>query len=245
MEVHHHPHIGSDSHRKKNFKEYFLEFIMIFLAVTLGFIAENVREHLSDKKRGDEYVKSFIEDLKKDTAQFTTLIAEYKYFDSVTNQITACYDTVSHHTTSTACLNAILPYLTGFTDFIYTDRTIQQLKTTGGLRLIQNKDEADSIIGYDALVRKELIHQDALENNQASSTSAIQKEIDFPAFHQLYSPQRHSDSAPELLQTDKASIDRLFNDLWIFKINLRGQQHNVQVLKIHAERLISYLQNKS
>ncbi len=32
MEVHHHPQV-----EKKNFKEYFLEFLMIFLAVTLGF----------------------------------------------------------------------------------------------------------------------------------------------------------------------------------------------------------------
>ena len=32
MEVHHHPNV-----EKKNFKEYFLEFLMIFLAVTLGF----------------------------------------------------------------------------------------------------------------------------------------------------------------------------------------------------------------
>jgi len=32
MEVHHHPHV-----EKKKFKEYFLEFLMIFLAVTLGF----------------------------------------------------------------------------------------------------------------------------------------------------------------------------------------------------------------
>jgi len=31
MEVHHHPHV-----EKKNFKEYFLEFLMIFLAVTMG-----------------------------------------------------------------------------------------------------------------------------------------------------------------------------------------------------------------
>lgn len=39
MEVHHHPHV-----EKKNFKEYFLEFLMIFLAVTLGFFAESLRE---------------------------------------------------------------------------------------------------------------------------------------------------------------------------------------------------------
>jgi len=30
MEVHHHPHVDPDSHQEKNFKEYFLEFIMIF-----------------------------------------------------------------------------------------------------------------------------------------------------------------------------------------------------------------------
>jgi len=38
MEVHH-PHV-----EKKRFKEYFLEFIMIFLAVTMGFFAETIRE---------------------------------------------------------------------------------------------------------------------------------------------------------------------------------------------------------
>ena len=41
MEVHHHPHV-----EKKNFKEYFFEFVMIFLAVTMGFFAESLREHL-------------------------------------------------------------------------------------------------------------------------------------------------------------------------------------------------------
>jgi hypothetical protein len=32
MEVHYHPNV-----EKKNFKEYFLGFLMIFLAVTMGF----------------------------------------------------------------------------------------------------------------------------------------------------------------------------------------------------------------
>ena len=42
MEVHHHPDLH---HKAKPWKEYFLEFIMIFLAVTMGFFAENIREH--------------------------------------------------------------------------------------------------------------------------------------------------------------------------------------------------------
>jgi hypothetical protein len=48
MEVHHHPDLH---HKPKPWKEYFLEFILIFLAVTLGFFAENIREHISDKHK--------------------------------------------------------------------------------------------------------------------------------------------------------------------------------------------------
>src|SRR6478609_6518216 len=58
MEVHHHPHV-----EKKNFKEYFLEFLMIFLAVTLGFFAENIREKISDERQVRQYIESMLRDL--------------------------------------------------------------------------------------------------------------------------------------------------------------------------------------
>src|SRR5580693_2790037 len=61
MEVHHHPTI-----EKKTFKEYFLEFLMIFLAVTLGFFAENIREYVSDKTKVREYMKEITSNLKYD-----------------------------------------------------------------------------------------------------------------------------------------------------------------------------------
>jgi hypothetical protein len=54
MEVHHHPKV-----EKKNFKEYFFEGLMIFLAVMLGFFAESLREHISDKSKEREYISSF------------------------------------------------------------------------------------------------------------------------------------------------------------------------------------------
>src|SRR6266496_714355 len=62
MEVHHHPDIH---HKPKKWKEYFLEFLMIFLAVTMGFIAENIREHQTDKKIGRELIHSLVDDLKE------------------------------------------------------------------------------------------------------------------------------------------------------------------------------------
>ncbi len=52
MEVHHHPNV-----EKKGIKEYFLEFLMIFLAVTLGFFAENIREKITDRAIEKEYME--------------------------------------------------------------------------------------------------------------------------------------------------------------------------------------------
>src|SRR5580698_4558187 len=67
MEVHHHPDLH---HRKKQWKEYFLEFLMIFLAVTLGFFAEGLQEKLSEKARLNGYMEEMVENLKADTLRF-------------------------------------------------------------------------------------------------------------------------------------------------------------------------------
>src|SRR5436305_9060491 len=47
-------HTSSSSTDQQPWKEYFLEFIMIFLAVTLGFFAETVRERLSENSKAKE-----------------------------------------------------------------------------------------------------------------------------------------------------------------------------------------------
>lgn len=76
MEVHHHPHI-----EKKGIKEYFFEFVMIFLAVTLGFIAENLREYIKDNNEITQDIKSVLSDLNSDVAHFNAVLNtnEYSY----------------------------------------------------------------------------------------------------------------------------------------------------------------------
>ena len=70
MEVHHHPKV-----EKKSFKEYFLEFLMIFLAVTMGFFAENIREYFSNNERVTQLSEQLVQELKKDTATLNATIA--------------------------------------------------------------------------------------------------------------------------------------------------------------------------
>lgn len=74
MEVHHHPEVGH-----KSFKEYLLEGLMIFVAVTLGFFAESLREHIHHGSREAEYARSFVADLRADTADINREVRQNVY----------------------------------------------------------------------------------------------------------------------------------------------------------------------
>ncbi len=72
MEVRH----NSGGHREeKHFKDYFLEFLMIFLAVIMGFLAENFREYITDQNHVEELAGQLKEDLMNDTANIQKFIS--------------------------------------------------------------------------------------------------------------------------------------------------------------------------
>jgi hypothetical protein len=54
MEVHHHAHTA-----RKKWTHYFWEFLMLFLAVFCGFMAENIREHKIEQHRAKEFARSY------------------------------------------------------------------------------------------------------------------------------------------------------------------------------------------
>ena len=147
MEVHHHAHTA-----RKKWTHYFWEFLMLFLAVFCGFLAENQREHMVENKRARQYIASLYEDLKIDNRQLEDIIPKFKEHDKLLDTMLRLIKGVS----KTTGANGLYKYHfapAGYPDFIYTDRTIQQLKNSGALRLITNKGVSDSIVLYDASVK--------------------------------------------------------------------------------------------
>ena len=47
---------------------------MIFVAVSMGFIAENIREHYVEKERSNELVSSFIKDVETNIIYIDSLM---------------------------------------------------------------------------------------------------------------------------------------------------------------------------
>src|SRR5678815_3010349 len=111
MEVHAHTHTP-----RKKWTHYLWEFFMLFLAVTAGFFVENQREHIVENKRGMQYIRSFVEDLRIDTAKFSGVINFYKKKESELNNLYACYDSVIHNQNATATLENIIDATNGFAD---------------------------------------------------------------------------------------------------------------------------------
>ncbi|MBL0130737.1 MAG: hypothetical protein IPP43_06130 [Chitinophagaceae bacterium] len=130
MEVHHHTHA---SHGKKKWKDYFWEFLMLFLAVFCGFLAEYQLEHVVEHNREKQYIESMIADLKADSNRVQGVINSNKQyvagFDSLLQNI--------YHKPYTDSSIRTLYYLKETHTLVgstmrFSKGTISQLKNSGG-----------------------------------------------------------------------------------------------------------------
>lgn len=146
MEVHHHSKV-----EKKNFKEYFLEFLMLFLAVTLGFIAENLREKIGDRRKEKEYVVSIKKDLVVDTTSLNdflpTLFIRINYLDSLITMLQ----------TQGICARGSDMYYyarisTRVRPFQPNTNTITELEHSGNFRLIANRQIITGLIKFQKII---------------------------------------------------------------------------------------------
>ena len=238
MEVHAH----TPTPRKK-WTHYLWEFLMLFLAVFCGFLAEYQLEHIIEHKREKQYIISLSEDLRSDIKQIENISVVFK---TKISRLDSVIDGLGF-SPSLNCLK--LSYrVIGFPDFVYTDRTIQQLKNAGGLRLIRNLPVADSIVGYDIHVRADLIHQENM--NTGTVPKLIDKLnylLDLGEWIKL-DKNNYTDSNviknAVLIVKDKNEMIRLKNQFISYKFDFTGQLNKLTAIKENAIRLLAVLQKE-
>ena len=149
MEVHHHAHNPAEPHHKKNWKSYFWEFLMLFLAVFCGFLAEYQLEHTIEHQREKKFAGQMLSDLRADSLFFAKRI---KDIDSIGRKQQELFMlmTRSDKATDKEVLNATSAVMYIY-DIQSTSATYEQMKTSGSLRYIQNKDLTNVIQQYYAV----------------------------------------------------------------------------------------------
>ncbi len=145
METHAHDLHKAPGH---GWKHYFFEFFMLFLAVLLGFFAENMREQHAEKERAAKLAKSFYAELKADSAAIQTVNMNRLRRDSALTFLQKYFldssiaDCSKEFTINFSCgFMTLSPHL-----FEPHDAILDQLKNSGSLRYFKS-EELQKLIG--------------------------------------------------------------------------------------------------
>jgi len=140
------------SPKKRNWKTYFKEFFMLFLAVFCGFLAENYRESLSAQKIEKEYILSLVEDLKTDTTNLNLYITFRKEKSVLMDSLAEMMLSESRSLMGNQ-IYFLARQVFNEQAFFYSDGTIQQLKNAGNLRLLRKRNIVNALLTYEKKVK--------------------------------------------------------------------------------------------
>ncbi|MEP6616411.1 MAG: hypothetical protein ABJA57_07520 [Ginsengibacter sp.] len=210
MEVHKHPHHIT---HKKNWGEYFLEFFMLFLAVFLGFVAENIRETSVENAREKEYINSIAEDLQQDINQLDSIVLKRTVKNMMMDSILYLLNSDPNQHGNDVYYYA--RWLPRTYRFYSNDRTFLQLNA-GSWRLIHNNKVSDALLAYNGMVRTITVYIEQREESLVLLMyPSLDKLFDNRVFQKMLNGLSFDrpDGNPQLLSTDKTEINKFCNEI--------------------------------
>src|SRR4029079_8918850 len=139
----------SHSHGKKNWKAYFWEFIMLFLAVFSGFLAEDQLEHKIEKERAEKFLQSMLLDVRTNISNLDSLLKQDRLIivnhDALENWLLQDSTTIDRAAFAKS-LGAVW-----VRNFLVRKETYEQMKSSGSLRYIGNIEFLKKMMDYERI----------------------------------------------------------------------------------------------
>ncbi|MFI5134818.1 MAG: hypothetical protein ACHQD9_03090 [Chitinophagales bacterium] len=239
----------------KNFWHYLFEFFMLFLAVFCGFLAENLREKLVDNENEKESIHSLINSLASDTSQLKIIIAFnntlVQNLDSLILLKKADL-TVDENKKKFYQYGSVGVLQEWF--FKTNDAALQQLKSSGMLRLIKKQNIVDSIFGYesknDLTMEQErdsyFYYQQSLADYKKVTDLTLLRDTSAVSSNMtLYILTYHFKHVNQLtLSSDEEKLDAVFNNAALVAIGLEVYVQFMQDQLSYGKKLIALLQRE-
>jgi hypothetical protein len=250
MEVHAHTHTA-----RKNWTHYFWEFLMLFLAVFCGFLAEYQLEHKIERDRAKELAKSFYAELRNDSV--TAAI-------KVTNRVKqeAALDYLVRFFKDSSLTNVSKAFSINFefgisfrTPTVFEPRTIMldQLKNSGSLRYFKN-ETLQQLVGDLTVAIKNIYDRQELETQQRLQYinpiiihhydydfDAVMKKNGKTIFEGIQQYEKSDEIVPySINQVEKLDRESIANQLNFYLGNVVSSTRQVHIQKyieINAELL--------
>lgn len=197
MEVHHHSHNPAEPHHKKNWKGYFWEFLMLFLAITLGFLVENQREHYIEHLRAKEFAKSLVQDLQNDTTEIKLQRKRAGIYIAITDSLLRLSKKPLEGRNA-AEFSFCTRFMYWTAPLLWNRTTFEQVKNSGSLRYFSNFQLLQKLMKYEAMVNG---IEGEFSNHQTRGNMLLK------LINEIMDPQLHHDlSKYQLLNLDTMSM---------------------------------------
>jgi hypothetical protein len=243
MEVHH-------AHtERKSWKHYLFEFLMLFLAVTAGFFAENAREHIVESKKEKEYVRSIIEDLKSDTALLNEYLKNQRFSINSFDSVALLLKQPGRNEMDQQRLYLLARVAVRYSDFPrINDDAYDQMRSSGNLRLLHKQNIADSISKYYFLLKDMTLMANQLLLRQWGLIEFEGKIFDGTVFQQMTDRETFAFSVPSgnppLITEDEKIINEFIVKVhYLISIMLFSKNSTNQQIS-QAGRLIQFLKKE-
>ena len=254
MEVHHHSHTS-----RKKWTHYFWEFLMLFLAVFCGFLAENQREHYIEKMRAKQYAKSLVNDLKKDTSMINVIIKQAKGGVTFAEKILDYFSNKSIEQIRN--IDLFFYEIDMYRPYTWNRTTLEQLKNSGSIRYFTNDSIITRLNEYDALTRHmdedytgdeeqyrkiiEMRNQLCNQNYPYEFRKAFEKRRTRDSIIKTDTYREMEKNAPRLLTSNIHDINIYANEIITIgsRLRVRSEDELPGLIKI-AEKLIGFLKKE-
>ena len=240
MEVHHHSH----AHGKKTWKAYFWEFLMLFLAVFCGFLAEYQLEHKIERDREKQYIRSLAADLEDDIVSIDAYIKKGKQDIALLDSLCQLLDDPALARTNGDAIYYAARVGPRTAPFVNNSRTFDQLTHSGGFRLIHNPETSNRIMNYYALFPWIRL----LEGNYGREFDAYKEAAAYVIDPGIYRRQENPDGSirrstdnPALLTYEPGPLKRMEFHAVQFNGSRRSLIPLMEQLRRTATELLEYL----
>jgi len=192
MEVHHHAH----SSRKK-WSHYFWEFLMLFLAVFAGFLAEYQLEHKIERDRAKKFLQSMLLDVRTNITNLDSLVKQDRIIianhDSLMNWLLKDSATIDRAAFARK-MGAVW-----VRNFLVRKETYEQMRSSGSLRYVGNIDFLKKVMDYERITNFAQYRNQEFEKKYYTELfiPAIYKAYDLSCQLNLDTSNRSDDSKME------------------------------------------------
>ena len=240
MEVHAHAHTP-----RNKWTHYLWEFIMLFLAVFCGFLAEYQLEHKIERDREKVYMQNMLDDLKADTAIYADYAARNEVVRDFVDTIMVLMKSPDRRKHISKLAYSARIMTAKWKQIAMVKRTYEEMKSSGHLRLIREKQVAGKVSSYyNSLSELDTYNEVGMIwcDNYAEAMAKI---FDGEALLKIIKEKKEVLlTGDALISEDKIAINELLTSAGYFYGALSLNNTVAALRKKDADQLIELIQSK-